>query len=1231
MIEKASVQVTGKEENERENFYCELHDLNSVASSLSRAGLSRSALMNTESLAVLPPELITKGLIVDLEYFRKKEKLTHAYMAMTLEKLLGKPPGSLNTLKVMKAVKVVISKYQNLKKSKQPSVVAMLHSFVCEPFTLAGQNMSQVPGEACMNSLVSQSSGSTHENCDGQSNVLSTGNSNDFICTESASTHDNVHSSETEPCIICVSCDPAKSCSCEHSKSGASASPQCPVTAESGICDEPSAITATVNRQLEEKQIEISKMKEDIHLLKEICKEKEKTIFESTKIIEMKENICKKLNDKIDNLERKCEKKKHVFTDFLKLKKEHSCVQQSAYYKRLKRKENKLQKKEKILHDHETGGCKEQLSSLKKQIKTLQTQLSKHKNLLVLLKSEKSDLEKECINIKQMLDDMQCQLDEIKHKGDNISTRIGTSGKFNEDIKKCVIGLLGEAEVSASQCSKVIQIVCQNLFHKNVSLSELPSERTVIRYADQGHFLAKYHIGERLLNSSAWDLHSDGTSKDRKKSVGHQATLDCGETLSLGFTSVASEDTSTLVDVAVSTLKEISDIYDCNSESAFKDIMSHLVGLMSDRASVMKSFDKALEKERQSILGTTAEDRLQFLHCNAHFLLGLSNMCEKIMSGIEEAIRPLGRDRLPVFKRFGSSCETATSRYIRTASDCLGPRGDEKSGCREDWLAFCTKSKISSYRSNRFNNYFQGAAALTHHRKEIIDMLTNYCTNLNLKLKSVLEDSKCEKIADLIRALGIIYYSVTGPYWLLVQSQVKYLHFHKYVQEMHHNLVNWSTDATPLLSGRNISSIPQFALNVEDDCVFQSLCCQSDQVNTFLKESLQKLCAGIVIVIERQLVDFLPNGKYSEVADEALEQKMAHCKLTNLIGEACFGDLDFSFYKRRHTSLHHHSTINMLKRNRTMTSWFDKKSFAQQSQLLSMASKDASVLRASHNEANKQVVETTKRKLEAQKALIEKKHETAVKKKRDILDQVKELNGPCHSASDVDSLLSRVKGKGNQLKAIKAEIQYHKVVLGVNKKELKVTGTLDTLVSLLKSYLESIESDHEYDFNVENQASVSAENTITTGAASNESSPRPSSADFEDSETDFVELNIDEPPCKIAKLNDKDDSDNRFFNFKFERQGIYVSVYYDDGYYIGEVVKVLSDDEAEVSFMQMCKVKEGLLRWPSSVDRDIVSAIFVLTSNFDLSSENGRTWQIANSEIERMNKLYDQYKFMYCM
>jgi aubergine-like protein len=84
----------------------------------------------------------------------------------------------------------------------------------------------------------------------------------------------------------------------------------------------------------------------------------------------------------------------------------------------------------------------------------------------------------------------------------------------------------------------------------------------------------------------------------------------------------------------------------------------------------------------------------------------------------------LGRDALPKFKYWKSGSESAACRFVRTACDVLGPRGDAKNGCRQYWDAFCqeklnTRSKVTSFRMNRFNNFFQGAAALFYHRSDI--------------------------------------------------------------------------------------------------------------------------------------------------------------------------------------------------------------------------------------------------------------------------------------------------------------------------------------------------------------------------------------------------------------------------------------------------------------------------------------------------------------------------------
>ena len=101
-------------------------------------------------------------------------------------------------------------------------------------------------------------------------------------------------------------------------------------------------------------------------------------------------------------------------------------------------------------------------------------------------------------------------------------------------------------------------------------------------------------------------------------------------------------------------------------------------------------------------------------------MLGLSNVAESVLKREVKAYEDevgysIGRDALSKLRKF-SSGESGPARYVRLACDILGPRGDEKNGCRMDWEGYCSKidkkSSVTSFRMNRFNNFFEGAAAL---------------------------------------------------------------------------------------------------------------------------------------------------------------------------------------------------------------------------------------------------------------------------------------------------------------------------------------------------------------------------------------------------------------------------------------------------------------------------------------------------------------------------------------
>ena len=96
---------------------------------------------------------------------------------------------------------------------------------------------------------------------------------------------------------------------------------------------------------------------------------------------------------------------------------------------------------------------------------------------------------------------------------------------------------------------------------------------------------------------------------------------------------VSTEDTQTLLPIACNLFQELSDIYENDAEQHYKTMLVNMVGLMSDKASVMKSFDRQFDEQRKQL---NTEESLQFLHGNAHFLLGLSNEAEKIVKDIKK-------------------------------------------------------------------------------------------------------------------------------------------------------------------------------------------------------------------------------------------------------------------------------------------------------------------------------------------------------------------------------------------------------------------------------------------------------------------------------------------------------------------------------------------------------------------------------------------------------------------
>ena len=916
----------------------------------------------------------------------------------------------------------------------------------------------------------------------------------------------------------------------------------------------------------------------------------------------LKQNTCiEQLQNDMDVTEMKL---KDVSAELIDIK-------SSAKYRRVLRRKQYLNKKEKVMSQKLEMCNEDEMSRLKAEIRSIKIKACKLKKKLRMVREEKITLTKELVKVKSECAELQGEL--LVKDSEGLETKLHSRGQpYTEAVEKCVMELVGELDVPTSKCSAVIETVSRWLFNKDISKEDLPSASTATNIVDRAHVLSKYQVAESMVTSEKWDLHGDGTSRDHKKIVGQQITLDSGKTLSTGFSQVAVEDSTTLLDNAIAMMEELSSIYDeTNQEQVFKDILGKMFAVMSDRSSVNKKMNDKLNEYRQSTLGENTPD-LHFLFCNAHFLLGLSNGAEGVLKKqtkiLEEQLgHPIGRDNSDRFKSFKSAGESGPARFVRTACDVLGPRGDEKNGCKSDWDAYCAKSdvksNVTSFRMNRFNNFFQGAAGLFFHRNHIIDFFDNFKDNRNLKLESVFLDALSPELQALVRALGLIYYKVTGPFWNMLHSGVEYVDQYLYVQEMLKCFKELAVDSSLLLQ-EDFHIFPEFSVKADivANCIFSPDHSHED----LTKDILQAIMAEYVTVTERQLLDFLPGGIYGEEPCAERRQSMKHCKLTNLVSEYEFGDLDFSQFRRRHASLYFHSGIQMVKRNKTISSWLSSKPPHVQTDLLQTARNKSFELRKKHKQAEREVSRKLQERLEESNRLKVEKEARKLETKRALIESVRLHGGPCITPEDVDRLLVGKK-ISQQKELLKNEMRYLKIVLGLKDKRL-VFGSKG--VCELQQCLQDL---------------------LMVPRANGENQLENDSADVVLGELDSADVVLGEPlESKKRKWSETLGSrkKKKLTNtacFGFKTQGVWVAVAYEGDFFVGSVINVSNSNVATVQFLM--RGAKSSFKWPPVDDVAEVESKFVFAHDFDVTSENGRMWQVP--DLEYIEELYNQYVKIY--
>ncbi|XP_052282199.1 uncharacterized protein LOC127879423 [Dreissena polymorpha] len=413
-------------------------------------------------------------------------------------------------------------------------------------------------------------------------------------------------------------------------------------------------------------------------------------------------------------------------------------------------------------------------SSLRKKIKKLKT--SDEKVTAIQLVKQNADLRQKLERLTLIAEENDLLIEDFHHKlketKDYTDVISKSNNTYSEYFRMCVIQLAG-LEVATDKISPVISVVSETIFDKCFAKGALPNSTSVQRIVDEGQFIAKSFLAEKLENSQSWGLGRDGTTRRKQKIVDTSITLDNGEIASLGFTRIANETAQTIQNVTKEQLSELGSLNGNSSEDFIVSSLAKLAFTMSDRASNEKLADKLLNKWRDDLLKNCSSETevksVKNFHCMAHVLLGFHRyVCTDIKlleKELSEVGGPLGRDSLPAFK-FWSKGGTVIERVVRTTADTFGPAG-EHYGLRDRWEAYCRdngiKSTIGNYRDNRFNCLFQTAAEILVHRQEFLTVIKTV-KKPNRKIQAVSADLHCTRIATLLAATGLMYVHVTGPF-----------------------------------------------------------------------------------------------------------------------------------------------------------------------------------------------------------------------------------------------------------------------------------------------------------------------------------------------------------------------------------------------------------------------------------------------------------------------------------
>ena len=427
----------------------------------------------------------------------------------------------------------------------------------------------------------------------------------------------------------------------------------------------------------------------------------------------------------------------------------------------------------------------------------------------------------------------------------------------------------------------------------------------------------------------------------------------------------------------------------------------------------------------------------------------------------------------------------------------------------------------------------------------------------NFLQTSVLADIETKLFLASFRALGIINKLVTGPVYRKIEEEGHIFELNQMWLELKILFERCAKDASPLMDGEVLLS----SVQISKDEIYQELFKETNDVelDTLTQECLEIICCSCAVVIVRQLGDQLPGGKFYQPTAEVMGETNL-CQRTNILSERDFAQMDRKVKQKQNISTIAASGTIMFLNNHTLD-WLLSKTEEDLSKAITIARKAAPLRIKYYREKKKQILQKRIDSLEKKKVQKEVKEQEKFDERTTLLAELEKYGGIWNSVAKLEEELSKI-NEADVIKVLQLQIKARRVILNQSVPDPKILRQGKTF-------------DGKYVLHKEPQLKENLSKAISFSEISTEERAAQLAKKFvARPEEDRLKM-LKEAKVLLQKKAEKCADQNvskragksEVSCTKKKRPKLFgkrIKHKWDDGWYLGTVVKVYGDDEYAV-------------------------------------------------------------------